>query len=249
MTSCGHNKFNRRTLVHLLACATLLCVYIPVAYADTITAHANDGEHTENGSYINGSAIVLHVGVGSELNGNGRNAIFSFQLPNFGSVSNPFTSASFEVNLDGVTNVDGFTFNADLYAFPPRPGFNLPVLGTPVYYESDAVDTTPGITLLQTDFITGGSSATPGHWTTTANGSSNLLAYMNAQYANGSGAGEYVFLRLNPDADNGSVVESYDITSTDAAEAANRPRINFTTPLVSVEPTSWHRIKNLYRVE
>lgn len=199
------------------------------ANAGTIEAEANDGEHTENGSFINSSATTLKVGVGSEPYGDGRNAVINFKLPDLGAVSNPFTSATLTVNLESLTSVDGFSFNVDLYAFPPRPGFNLPVLGTLVYYESDPPDPTPGMTLIQTDLITGGSGAAVGLYSTGAAGSSNLLSYLNAQYAGGSGIGEFVFFRLNPDADNGSIVESYNLTSADGSIAANRPTITFTT--------------------
>lgn len=208
------------------------------ANAGTIEAEANDGEHTENGSFINSSATTLKVGVGSEPYGDGRNAVINFKLPDLGPVSNPFTSATLTVNLESLTSVDGFSFNVDLYAFPPRPGFNLPVLGTLVYYESDPPDPTLGMTLIQTDLITGGSGAAVGLYSTGAAGSSNLLSYLNAQYAGGSGIGEFVFFRLNPDDDNGSVVESYNLTSADGSIAANRPTITFTTTSVPVIPAT-----------
>ena len=34
---------------------------------------------------------------------------------------------------------------------------------------------------------------------------------MNSEYAGGTGIGEYVFLRLNPDADNGAVIGAFDV--------------------------------------
>ena len=202
----------------------LALVASPQSAAQTIVADS-DSEHTENGSLINDTAAVLKVGVGSEPFGNGRNAVINFKLPNLGAVNNPFTSAKLVVNLESLTSVDGFGFNVDLYAFPPRPGFDRPVLGTLVYYESDAEDPNLEMTLIQTDLITGGSGAVLGRYSTSAAGSNNLLNYLNAQYAGGSGIGEYVFFRLNPDADNGSVLESYNLTSADGANAANRPMI------------------------
>jgi hypothetical protein len=197
----------------------------PPKTPQTILADLNDGEHTENGSFINNTAPTLRIGVGSEPFGNGRNAVINFQLPDLGAVANPFTSASLTVNLESLTDIDGFAFNVDLYAFPPRPGFDQPVLGTLVYYESGAVDPNTDMTLLQTDFITGGSSAALGLYSTNSAGSANLLAYLNAQYNGGAGVGEFVFFRLNPDAGNGSVVEGYNLTSANGAN--NRPTITY----------------------
>jgi len=205
------------------------CVWVIGPSPDgQILADPNDGEHTENGSFINTTAPVLHVGVGSEPFGDGRNAVINFKLPDLGAVSNPFESAWLTINLESRTNVDGFDFNLDLYAFPPRPGFQLPVLGTGVYYESGADDPNTAMTLIQKDLIAGGSAAAPGRYSTNTAGSNNLVDYLNAQYAGGIGVGEYVFFRLNPDADNGAVIESFDLTSADGANPVNRPAISFT---------------------
>ena len=188
-----------------------------------IYSSASDGEHTENGSYINGGASRMRVGVGPENYGDGRNGVLPFELPNLGNVNNPFSSAVLQVFLESVTDVDGFKFNTDLYAFPPRPGVDLPVLGTLVYHESNAIDNTPGITHLQDNLISGGNGAAPGAYHTNATGSANLLNYLNAQYDGGAGAFDHVFLRLNPDLDNGEIVESYNIGTSEAVRLSMRP--------------------------
>ena len=79
-----------------------------------IYSSASDGEHTENGSYINGGASRMRVGVGPENYGDGRNGVLPFELPNLGNVNNPFCSAVLLVFLESVTDVDGFKFNTDL---------------------------------------------------------------------------------------------------------------------------------------
>jgi hypothetical protein len=48
-----------------------------------------------------------------------------------------------------------------------------------------------------------------------------LLNFLNAQYAGGTNAGKYVFLRLNKDAGNGTNVGRYNITAADGAAVAN----------------------------
>jgi hypothetical protein len=201
-----------------------------VASAQSILAHPYDGEHTENGSWINWDGPTsLRIGVGVESFLPGRNAVISFQLPDLGPVVAPFTSAVLNVFLESVTSVDGFAFNVDLYAFPPRSGgIPVPVLGTLVYYEDNPPDPNPSMTLLQDDLIIGGDAAALGPKSTSASGSAALVNFMNEQYAGGASAGEFIFLRLNPDADNGSVVEGYNLTSTEGLIASNRPTISYT---------------------
>lgn len=87
-------------------------------------------------------------------------------------------------------------------------------------------DPNTNMTLLLDDFITGGNLATIGQHSTSDVGSDELRKYLNAQYDGGTGAGEFVFLRLNPDADNGNVVEGYNLTSADGAA---KPTIDVTT--------------------
>jgi hypothetical protein len=68
-------------------------------------------------------------------------------------------------------------------------------------------------------------------------GNANLVAYLNAQYADGSGAGQFVFLRLKPDASVTVEGERFRLATADSAAAeALRPTLNYTAAVP--EPTT-----------
>ena len=74
-------------------------------------------------------------------------------------------------------------------------------------------------------------ASTPdGQVTTNSAGNTQLAAWLNAQYNNGSGAGRWVFLRLSTDAVPSGTFR-YTVSSADNTTPENRPRIryNFTS--------------------
>ncbi len=166
---------------------------------------------------------------------NGRNVVFSFQLPTL----NPgefFGTAelSFTLLQNGTTQVSGGafgastnpTFNLDLYGLGRRAASTVEV--GDVFF--GAVPDVMDATLLDDDFIT---SATPVG--TAMFSGATLAAYLNTQYAAGAGAGEFVFLRLNPDAaaaTDASNSQNYRVSMADntgaTAYAKITPQVEFT---------------------
>lgn len=176
----------------------------------------------------NPGGITLKVGsvAGSDAD-RGRNAVYVFQLPNLGPVANPFIAASLSF---GVGNIDAnTTVNADLYGLTRADAAPNIVVGD--YYFGNAADTT-GATRLQTDILV---APSPGPGTapnsivsTNATGSANLLAFLNARYNSGAGAGRYVYLRLNVDGQITVNNRGYNVHTANEGDAAKRPKINFT---------------------
>lgn len=118
------------------------------------------------------------------------------------------------------------TTNVDLYGLGRRAAAT--VLGTDYYGESSVADPTDS-TRLQTNFLT--TTSASGVTTTSVSGGTALLSYLNAQYASGAGAGQYVFLRLSSRAAMANNVR-YLMTMADGAQPGppdTRPRITYQT--------------------
>lgn len=113
------------------------------------------------------------------------NPIVVFQLPAL-PAGKEFSAVSLRLYLQGRDGTP--TFNADLYG--------LGVSASAAVYPSDcyagAFDSST--ILLQDNFLT--TANVSGPFTTAA---TDLTDYLNAAYAGGTGAGRYVFFRLNPD--------------------------------------------------
>jgi hypothetical protein len=89
---------------------------------------------------------------------------------------------------------------------------------------NSTVDGRTGVTLIQQDFAV----TTTGLGTLSSSGG-NLLAYLNAQYGNGAGAGQYVVFRFNPDSSTlGTTAVGYNFSSVD----------NGTNPIPSITYTA-----------
>jgi hypothetical protein len=185
-----------------------------------------------------------------------RTLVFAFQLPNLGAVADPFQTASFSfqlVNAQGINNSE----DVDLYGLTARstpdalvsdyfmgtnsftttspftnPGTNNP---------ANTDDLAEGRTKLQDNILSGqyGLPSTGGSLaltiTTDVTGSTGLLNYLNAQYAGGTGIGQYAILRLSMD-QIPSAGDRYTVSMRDGANAANgglgnlsiAPQITFT---------------------
>jgi len=231
-------------------------VSLPAVGAGDLLSHTNDAAATYDGGdpppapaapYQTLRATDATINVGRQ-GGSGRYhqaAIFPFQLPSLGS-GEIFVSANFQFNMTDETVAAGV--NTDLYGLPARntsevlPGFVMTsspgdfymggLLGAP------ADDPTVGVVKLQNNILVNGAAA--GLKTTDAAGSSNLVAYLNAQYAGGAGAGKWVFLRLNVDTLPGT--QRYTITMSEGGTAGppdTRPLIHYTlsgNPQVAMSP-------------
>ena len=154
--------------------------------------------------------------------------VLPFQLPDFGMVTDPFATADLGVMVftvgDGPTTTD-----VDLYGLS-RIDAN-PAIDVADYYAGSAFD--PSATLIQESFLTPSSSAgfvgAPNN-NTDATGDTNLLNFLNAAYAGGANAGNYVFLRLSYGGDNYvSVNDGYEITVREAGLQGEWPVLTVTT--------------------
>lgn len=147
-----------------------------------------------------------------------RAGVYPFLLPDLGAVSNPFTTASVAMTASTAPNVT-LPSAIDLAGLPTRT--SPTVLGT---------DFSAAATPIQAGFLP--TSGTPGVYSTNTDGSSALLAYLNAAYADGAGAGRYVFLRLKPTTEGGSVsyFTGYNINAAENGSAASRPVITYSVP-------------------
>jgi hypothetical protein len=165
-------------------------------------------------------------------------AVFPFQLPNFGAVAAPFSNAEFIFRLGGKDSVSGF--DLDLYGLPSRTSSAvLPSSASTTnrgdffmggFLSGPTDDNASGVVKLQDNIATAATS--DGLVQTNLNGGTQLAAYLNAQYNNGTGAGRWVFLRLSTDAVPSGAFR-YNISTADQSTAEYRPRIryNFTPEL------------------
>jgi autotransporter-associated beta strand protein len=159
-------------------------------------------------------------------------AVFPFQLPDFGAVAAPFTSAELIFRLALKESVSAF--NLDLYGLPSRTSSGVLPSSPSTTNRGDFFmggflggptdDNTSGVMKIQDNIAT--ASTPDGQVTTNPAGSTQLATWLNAQYNNGNGAGRWVFLRLSTDAVPSGIFR-YTISSADNATPENRPRIRY----------------------
>jgi hypothetical protein len=171
------------------------------------------------------SAAAASLASGNPGSTNTSNAVFVFQLPSLGAVTDPFLTASLNVTLEGTNSIDGFNGgnHYDLYALGRRPS-GSPVVSDFFLGASDSTDAT----LIQDDFITSANTARFSSDIGKTVSAGSLLSYLNTQYAGGAGAGEYVFLRVNPDFTPGGTFDRITFYSADAATSTFHPSIEYT---------------------
>jgi len=140
------------------------------------------------------------------------NAVVVFQLPTL-PVGQKFASASLTLYA-GENGTP--TYNADLYALPPSSSSTVQASS---FYDG-VLD--PSATLIQNNIFTPSLVTGP-----VTSSSANLTTYLNNAYANGAGAGKYVFFRVNPDAYLQWVWTRYTVAS--AEDPSNMPALTYTT--------------------
>jgi autotransporter-associated beta strand protein len=209
--------------------------------AASILANANDGQLEKRSEWPPGTVTVQDNGnwnasVGEWFGSGLTTAVIPFRLPNFGAVANPFTSASFGVNLFEVGN--STVTDLDLYAVRVS---DSPQIATTDWYNGSAPD--PNATLIQESFLSPASTTTsvgpesgPNNLTDAA-GSAALLAYLNTAYNGGAGAGQFVFLRVSYGSDSFAAGwDAYRFTTRNAALDGDAPVINFTSTTPAIAP-------------
>ena len=210
----------------------------PVA---SILANSNDGQLEKRSEWAPGTVTVQdngnwNVSVGEWYGSGLTTAVIPFQLPDFGAVANPFTTASFGVNLfqkGGATVTD-----LDLYAIRTS---SSPQIASTDWYNGSAPD--PSATLIQASFLTPASTTTSvgpesgSNNVTDAAGNAALLAYLNSAYNGGAGAGKFVFLRVSYGSDTfASGSDAYQFTTRNAGLEGDAPVINFTSSQTALAP-------------
>ena len=162
-----------------LFASSLLLSALP-AHAASIYGLADDRQVSSMGALTDGTPMM------SGYSGTtAYNPVVVFQLPSL-PAGKEFSAASLRLYLQGKTGTP--TFNGDLYALGVSA--SSAVLSTDHY--SGASD--PGALLIQNNLIT--PSASGGAITAS---DVVLTDFLNAAYANGTGAGQYVFFRVSPD--------------------------------------------------
>lgn len=125
-----------------------------------------------------------------------RNVVFAFQLPNLGAITDPFASASLTSELFGLDTTPSLTYDADVYGLTSTTAA-LAVDPAPaglVAYEG-VLDPSANFERIIASYYTPTSSLID---PITASGT--LASYLNDRYDGGAGAGEFVYLRLSPNA-------------------------------------------------
>jgi hypothetical protein len=185
-----------------------------------------------------GSIFDLAIGrVGSSTSGfsgaGARSAEFVFQLPTPPANTSPIVSDAkleFTITAD---QPDG-KYNIDLSALPARPEKTVFMTDN---YIGTASNPTPTLgSLIEAAIVPAAHPAgtLPEVVSTSLSGSQALVDYLNGQYGtDGSGAGKWVFLRLNPDVD--PVVEN---SGVDVAFAENGTGVPTLTIDFAPEPTA-----------
>ena len=199
--------------------------------ADTTVSFASPTPPVDGGGTVGSTTASLTSGRNS--GGTYFNTVFVVQLPSLGAVANPFTSAQFTFTIANTNAVDAFDsgLRHDLYGLGRRS--SSAVQASDFYIGgADSTDAT----LVGGSIVTGGNAARfTSNVTKTTTGSA-FVNYINAQYAGGAGAGDYVFLRLNVNKTNGS---AFDISLYPATTANNaqKPQITYTAVEAVPEPT------------
>ncbi|MFW6153962.1 MAG: chitobiase/beta-hexosaminidase C-terminal domain-containing protein [Planctomycetota bacterium] len=153
-----------------------------------------------------------HLRVGGATDGADGAAILPFQLPP-PAAGEQIVAAQLDVSFKYTSNNPAGA--VDLYGLGYRSSAGAQASD---FYQGafggDATDAWP----LQDDFVT---KQTP-DWSIVATdltGDANLLAYVAAQYAAGATEGDFLLLRLNPDADNVSNYHYWRFGSADTSDA------------------------------
>ena len=203
--------------------ATLLAVS-SVASAATMVTTTGDARvrfQGSNSTVTVGQLTAVHIEVGSHGTAASdftSNYVMPFLLPTLG-IGQSFGNASLSFSVNEVGNIDS-PEAADLYGMDRVDAADTVVVGD--YYEG-ALDGSN--TLLQDSILS--VATTVGTTTTNASGGTALTAWLNAQYAGGTNAGNYVFLRLNRDADSNEGNERFRIDTADNIISAPIATITF----------------------
>lgn len=188
----------------------------------TLHSTAADCGITEVPAIESLTAGSSHCGDSGSGIGVNRCIVYVFQLPNWGPVQDPFDEAVLTFHYP---DKDGTPENVDLYGLGRRAAGTVL---TSDYYGQTAVPDPSDATRLQASILTGATRL--GLISTAQAGNTVLINYLNTQYAGGSGAGQFVFLRLNTAGAKAGIAR-FLLTLSEGGVAGplnTRPRIAYT---------------------
>lgn len=167
----------------------LLGVNAEYTTSATVTTTPTDGGGTATAT--GATATFGRNGTGNNVS----NLVFVFQLPEWGNIANPFVTADFTAYIKSQRNT--FSGTVDLYGLTAR-STSAPAASDFFVGGNDVTGATKLMDTFQAD--TGTNPADGAARSTNAAGDLALRNYLNAQYAGGAGAGDFVFLRLSHEA-------------------------------------------------
>lgn len=185
----------------------------------SLRQHKSSGAVSGEGLGFVINAEELNVGQsGNSADPFDRAAVMVFQLPDLGDIDDPFQTASFQGYLTQNTVTSG-SIGGDLYGLARRDAPEI--LNSDYYGRTDVPD--PNAVLLQDDFLVEDLAVDTSIFTS-ATGNANLIDFLNEQYAGGEGIGDYVFLRLNVDADT---TKRWSLSSGNESDDARKPQLRY----------------------
>jgi hypothetical protein len=200
--------------------------------ANGISNSASGSSLSLHGDNLSGNeSWKLNVGEwygGSDGNFGMTVGVMVFQLPNFGEIANPFSTAELEVTI--AQKGGQLDFPADLWAVRTSDTDNLVLADWFIGPFSNAPSGGEAGVLVQESFLI--PSVEIGQVTTSDDANVELVNYLNAAYNSGSGAGKYLFFRVNKGDQNSFVYgwNAYVLKSSQAEEGEETaPEIKYTS--------------------
>ncbi|MEC9072117.1 MAG: LamG-like jellyroll fold domain-containing protein, partial [Myxococcota bacterium] len=227
-------------------CVDNTCVFVG-EFNDTMGAKAADARvhDATDGTPAVDELFASPIRIGKVNVGDGSgmgNLVIPFEMPELPD-GHTFVSVDFQVRVFGSDMTAAKPFNGDLYALPRR--LNPDVLGADFW----AGEQDEYATLIQDDFLEPG---VPNLSYLSLSGSSRdtLLDFMNAQYKNGVGAGQFIFMRLSPDVGALSDCTQGSLSMSGFQGAAYRPEVtldmdNDWAIEAWIRPNSFGEVRNI----
>jgi hypothetical protein len=184
----------------------------------TITGLTVDGRIDSAGG-IDTTSVAAMTGFGGTGGATGYSTEFVFQLPAL-PAGQRISSASLQARYTGRDGTP--TFNADLYGLGYR---SSSALAAGDYY-SGASDTTDAVKLAD-NFATPALGTAAAYLSTDDAADAALVDYLNAQYAAGAQAGDFVFVRLSADQVKTGVYDRYKFATANDSYGNYRPKLTY----------------------
>jgi len=202
------------SFLEAVKCCFLVCsigIGLAVQSQGSVIVIGDRADRTINSEGTKIDASVSHVGAGTDAPGPGaRSLVFVFQLPVVPD-GQPAVVSSADLQFTIVTDRADGLYNIDLYALPARS--TSTVQSTDRF--AGALDASA--TLIEDNIIPSVNTYT-GVIHTSSDADLLLIQYLNGVYGpSGDGAGQWVFLRLNPDQNPPAEISGVDVAQANNA--------------------------------